>query len=80
MPSRAWIDSSPYLYGERHDSITKLEVGKQLAYFMILTDEKGGTDWHVGEVKRLCKPHWADVEFLDGKLWCAVKPSERGAR
>ena len=80
MPTRAWVESSPYVRGDHVAHTGPLEVGQSLAYFMILPEEKGGTDWYVGEVTRLCKPHWADVEFPDGRLWCSVKPSERMAR
>ena len=66
--------------GDHLVSEDELKVGQCIAFFMDLPEEKGGTDWYVGEVTRLSRSYWADVTFPDGKLWCAVKPSERGAR
>ena len=68
------------LAGEYLASQKELEVGDHLAFFLVMPEEKGGDDWYVGKVGRLCKPYWADVIFPDGNLWCAVKPSERGSR
>ena len=41
---------------------------------------KTGTkiDWYVGDVLRITKPHWCDVNYADGKLWMRTKISERG--
>ena len=52
-----------------------------MAYFMSLPAEKGGTEWYKGTITKLsrCKV-WADVEFDDGKAWVRWKPSERGLR
>ena len=58
----------------------ELKAGQHIAVFMCYPQDKGGDDWYIGVVERLCKPHWADVNFPDGKLWCAVKESERGTR
>ena len=52
-----------------------------IAYFMDLPPDKGGADWYVGVVLRISKcGTWADVSFSDGKLWCKVLETERGAR
>ena len=80
MPSRPWNESSPYYSGNWLVTTQELRVGLHLAYFLALPEAQGGTDWFVGEISRLSNPHWADVNFADGKLWCAVKPSECGAR
>jgi hypothetical protein len=57
-----------------------IKVGSQIAFFMDLPENKGGTEWFVGTVSRISKGNWADIDFADGKLWCAVKESERGSR
>ena len=57
-----------------------LQVGKKLAFYMELPEHKGGTEYYIGTVSRMSKTSWADVDFPDGKLWCSVKESERGAR
>ena len=36
------------------------------------------SDWFHGKVLRLSKPHWADVNFVDGKLWMRIKEDNRG--
>uniref|UniRef100_A0A7S2FNL6 Uncharacterized protein n=1 Tax=Haptolina brevifila TaxID=156173 RepID=A0A7S2FNL6_9EUKA len=57
-----------------------VQAGMELAYFMDLPPAMGGRDWFVGKVLRMSRSAWADVHFPDGKLWLAVKESERGAR
>ena len=81
VPSRPWSESSVCVQGDYLVAdIMELKVGQKVAYFFELSEELGGHDWYVGEVLRLCRPHWADMSFSDGKLWCRVMPSERGAR
>lgn len=58
----------------------QIAEGRKLAYYMEVAESMGGTDWFVGEVLRVSKGNWVDVEFADGKLWVSAKPSERGLR
>ncbi len=57
-----------------------LAAGSEIGFFFDLPEDKGGADWYAGKVTRVCsKPtYWADVSFVDGKLWCACKPEDRG--
>jgi hypothetical protein len=78
VPSRPWTESSPQ--GDWVVTTAEPHVGQKVAFYFELPQDKGGTDWYVGTIQRLSRPHWADVDYPDGKLWCAVKESERGDR
>jgi hypothetical protein len=54
---------------------TPIAVGDTLAYTFHVN---GNADWFGGEVLRLSKPHWEDVDFADGKLWMRSKMQQRG--
>jgi len=58
----------------------ELEEGSMIGYYLVVPQELGGVDWYAGEVSRITRGTWADVMFSDGKLWCSVKPTERGTR
>ena len=51
-----------------------LEVG---ALYAAPWSLDGELSWYVGEVTRLVRPHWCDVNFDDGKLMMRAKLSER---
>ena len=57
-----------------------VQVGNKVAYYLVLPDNLGGTEWYVGEVVRVSRGHWVDVKFVDGALWCSFKETERGLR
>ena len=57
-----------------------LTVGTKVAFYMQLPEDKGGIEWYLGSVARMSRSNWVDVEFPDGKLWCSMKPSERGTQ
>ena len=80
VPSVPFESSSHGSRRQKGTPWTPLVQGDEVAYFMDLQPEQGGADWYVGTVVRVSKPHWADIDFIDGKLWCAVKLSEQGAR
>jgi hypothetical protein len=54
---------------------TPIAVGDTLAFPFTLGEKP---DWFQGKVLRLSRPHWADVDFADGKLWMKTKMEDRG--
>ena len=50
-----------------------VQVGNKVAYYLVLPDNLGGTEWYVGEVVRVSHGNWVDVKFVDGALWCSFK-------
>lgn len=78
-PSNEFIPSVKFEQSQHaHRAILpngSVQPGVQVAYFF---DDRN--EWHIGTVLRYSNSIWADVDFVDGKLWLKVSELERGNR
>ena len=73
----------PFTASVRYEAVQPegdIAVGDSLAYFMSLPEAMGGDEWYIGEVLRVSRGVWTEVQFSDGKLWLRTQASERGSR
>ena len=78
-PSNEFIPSVKFEQSQHAHRTTlpngSVQPGVQVAYFF---DDRN--EWHIGTVLRYSNSIWADVDFVDGKLWLKVSEYERGNR